>query len=151
MNTFMGKNTVRYLILLFIGFSVIVAIFWKFSPLFTSYQETKIFQKDLNGICNSKAYIDKAKQEVSNLEKFNPEPVIELKLKSNIPQIYEVFRWTCEYTFNARKSGGARLNPIEIGLELDEYCQNRPKPMLTKSTYHHYNDEDSWYCVNPNS
>ncbi|MBR8833175.1 MAG: hypothetical protein DSM106950_03795 [Stigonema ocellatum SAG 48.90 = DSM 106950] len=148
MNTFLRNNVLRSLILLFIGFSVIVAIGWKISPPFMNYAEEKISQETLEHICaDSNIYQTKLNKIIPDLEKYDINP--SLKLKSDIPHIYEVFRWTCEYEFTSNEAGGVRHPSQEIGLSLDDYCRTKNR-ILKKSTYHHYNDPNSWYCVNPN-
>ncbi len=150
MNIFIRNNVLRSLILLFIGFSVIVAIGWKISPPFTKYDEIRISQTVLENICtNPNIYIKKLKEEGINLDQYVTNP--SLIQRNNIPNIYEVFRWKCRYAFNAKGKGKFSQDDKYLSLDLDEYCETEFKGKTqTKSTYHHYNDPYSWYCVNPN-
>jgi hypothetical protein len=72
------------------------------------------------------------------------------KLSTNKPLVYPVFRWVCEF----RKEGNPHVTnqqePLPVGLNLDEYCQQKYKAeSFKKATHRNYKDPNSLYCVNP--
>ena len=124
-----------------------------------SYDEEKI---NMKRVCKDETIVSQMKKEAIGQKLFD-----EAAKDSIIPgkpilldkkDVYPVFRWVCSYSIkrvkeNNSKYGGLR-EEYQIGLNLDEYCENKAQKEQTKRikpTHQNYNDPYSLYCTNPTS
>ena len=111
-----------------------------------TYQEAKI---NLHDVCKhettKEAFRERYPKE--NVENYYV-AIPSHKLVEN-KRVYPVFRWVCE--FEPKGETELKPEPLKIGLDLDEYCQQKYKAeSLKKATHRNYKDPNSLYCVNPN-
>lgn len=120
--------------------------------LTSNIEEVKITKEDLIGICE-----DESIYETKETVDFSPVD-IELFPLTSADKVYPAFRWRCRYfpptesvPPSAQPDEQADPRPVEIGINLDNFCQEAyGDRKLTKATFHYYDDMDSWYCTNPN-
>ena len=125
--------------------------------LVRSIADEKIARQVLENICEDESYYTQALASQGYDPKLHEVKLGGLVLEDEANnEVYPVFRWKCQYQLVAKDNKKTNKPTIQapnylVGLDLDKYCEdNFTDKGLIRARYHHYNDPNSLYCVNPN-
>ena len=129
------------------------------NELIVNVEEKAITEADLESICRDES-VYKATDKKTGKPKISFSPSdsdIELVFSTSFNTVYPVYRWRCLYHRNSESipplsNAGQTVDlpPVGIGINLDQYCQDKYGEDSWIGAFHHYDDPRSWHCTDPN-